>query len=114
MYNVVSLNIFDQLLKKLAEEVTQDTKWIRASKENKLHNPDEFLIKMINKVHGDPYMMLGKTMNLYLIDLLHWGSQTLDMNLVGAQMDTHTHTPTKETKLYIEIFLVFWLVNKGK
>jgi hypothetical protein len=55
-------------------------------------------------------MIFRTYVNHYCIDPLHWGSQTLVVNLVGAQMDTHA--PTKETKLYIEIILVFWLVNK--
>ena len=43
---------------------------------------------------------------------LNWGSQTLAISLMKHRW-AYT-LPTKETKLYIDIFLVFWLVNNEK
>ena len=67
---------------------------------------------MINEEHGDPYMMLRITMNLSLIDLfvLRVSNPIYEFDKALVSI----HTTYKSNKLYIDIFLVFWLVNNEK
>ena len=67
---------------------------------------------MINEDHGDSYMMSRANVNHILIDLLALRVLNPIYELGGAWVITHT--TYKSNKLYIDIFLVFWLVNNRK
>ena len=67
---------------------------------------------MICEDHGDPNMILRAKLNHFLIELLALRSSNHKYELDGAWVSIHT--TYKRVKLHIDIFLVFWLVNKEK
>ena len=62
--------------------------------------------------HGDPYMILRSNVNQIFIDLLALRVLNPRYELDEALVDAHT--TYKSNKLYIDIFLVFWVVNNEK
>ena len=67
---VVSLEIFDQLLKNFVEEVTQDTQMNQGFQGKPTPNSYDFLITITCEDHGDTYMMLRAIMDHSLVVLL--------------------------------------------
>ena len=67
---------------------------------------------MISEDHGDPYMMSIAIVNHFLIGLLALRVSNPRYELDEAWVTTHI--TYKRSKLCIDIFLVFWLVNNEK
>ena len=67
---------------------------------------------MICEDHWDPYMMSRVNLKHLLISLL--ALRVLNPKYELDRAYVSMHTTYKRVKLYIDIFLVFWLVNNEK
>ena len=96
----------------LLKKLQKIPRWIRVSKANQFQTLDDFLIKITYKDHEDSYMMLRAILNQFLIELLALRVLNPIFELDRSKVSM---CPTyKRVRLYKDIFLVFWLVDKEK